>query len=375
MRSRFFIVCAALLAMGTAFALAAADLDFAPPVNARASTKSKDVNNGIQATLRVAGDLRRVPLNHNTAVVGELTGALPETNQVQLWVNNRLAGQALARPTGLDSIFADRSSPGRMNAVFVWRPNTAGNHELVAKIVTASGNVFVSAPVMVEVADIPPPKLVLLERPRDHMFSSDEFNVVLQGTDADGQATTIKLIRDDLKEFFVTNTPVLAIHRRTTPAGIYVFEAQAVDDNGLFSEPLSFTCVVDPTERPPAAAPSDLFVEPVLLPGQTQPGKNVRIAGAPHALQLRWHLPPNAAELAGTLVQRFDNESSIWKTVAILEKGACEWRDRGLRSEQNYRYRIAFMCDEFSRTPFSAEAAETTGVILPFYGVLQIPSR
>jgi hypothetical protein len=317
----------------------------------------------ITVSVMIQGQKRRVPLKEPQNIIVAAFGNLHGTNEVQLWLNKRLFGSVRSATERLQPLF--RAATNCVEGIFLWEPTEPGSYELIAKVITGTGETVASQPISVAAAELSLPKVLLLERPSDQLLTTDEVNITLQGTNSDAAVTTVVLETKRFDLFKATNGPTLIVHGLKLRPGWHEFIAKAVDENGLMSLPLEFTCAVDAVERAGTVAPSSLIVEPAVMPGQSRPQSwypnpttRDRIAGARDALQLRWQPPSKELQTQGTLLQRRDPGETTWKTLTIVPKGVSQWRDEGLRPQHYYRYRIAFLLDELSRTPYTAECGE-----------------
>jgi len=317
----------------------------------------------ITVSVIMQGQKRRVPLKEPQHIIVAAFGNLHDTNEVQLWLNKRLFGSVRSATEQLQPLL--RAATNCVEGIFLWEPTEPGSYEFIAKVITGTGETVASEPISVAAAELSLTKVLLLERPKDQLLTTDEVNITLQGTNSDAAVTTVVLETKRFDVFKATNGPTLIVHGLKLRPGWHEFIAKAVDENGLISLPLEFACAVDAVERPGTVAPSSLVVEPAVMPGQSRPQSwypnpptRDRIAGARDALQLRWQPPSEELQTQGTLLQRRDPGETTWRTLTIVPKGISEWRDEGLRPQHYYRYRIAFLLDELSRTPYTAERGE-----------------
>jgi hypothetical protein len=334
----------------------------------------------ITVSVVMAGQKRRVPIKQDKVVTAAAFGNLHGTNQLELWLNNRLLGSVRSTPRRLEPLFGTPTNT--MQGIYSWKPTEPGDYQFIAKVITGTGDTFVSEPLSVAAAELSPPKVILLEKPKEQLLTTDEVNITIQGISPDSEVTTVVLETKRLDLFKATNGPTLMVRGVKLRPGWHEFIAKAVDENGLISSPQEFACAVDAVERAGSVAPAGLVVEPAVMPGQTRPqnwypnppSKN-RIAGAPDALQLRWQPPGEGLQAQGTLLQRRAPGETTWRTLAIVPKGLSEWRDAGLRPQHYYLYRIAFLLDEVSRTAYTAGLGEVTSVGTSSYGVIGMGAK
>ena len=325
----------------------------------------------ITVSVIMPGQKLRVPLKKPQNIIVAAFGNLHGTNEVQLWLNKRMFGSVRSATERLQPLL--RAVTNCVEGIFVWKPTEPGSYEFIAKVITGTGETVASEPISVAAGELSLPKVLLLERPNDQVLTTDEVNITLQGTNSDAAVTTVALETKRFDLFKATNGQTLIVHGLKLRPGWHEFIAKAVDENGLISLPLEFTCSVEAIERAGTVAPSSLVVEPAVMPGQSRPqswypnpATRDRIAGARDALQIRWQPPSKELQTQGTLLQRRDPGETTWKTLTIVPKGISEWRDEGLRPQHYYGYRIAFLLDELSRTPYTAErGAEATSLERP----------
>jgi hypothetical protein len=268
-------------------------------------------------------------------------------------------------------------------AWFEWIPKTLGSNSLALRV-SIGERVVLSRTVQVQVTNFKRPKLSWDVPPKSPLWTTNELVFTVKASDEDGAIVTTRVYRDDMDQWFVTNTEHLSVKADPLPPGTYLYHVQAVDDDLQTSEPLQFTLDVDATEHPEQESPSGLIVEPATLPGQRRPAnwypgwpdKSVRIGGASDALQLKWNPPQNRNSLFGTLIQRTSAPAEPWRTVGMVDREFCEWRDQRLHPETYYRYRIAFVSsDKVFRSRFTPEQGECTSIAGPSYTPVPIGTR
>ncbi|HEX4263051.1 MAG TPA: hypothetical protein VH597_01825 [Verrucomicrobiae bacterium] len=224
---------------------------------------------------------------------------------------------------------------------FNWIPTQTGTNSLVAKVVCTNGQIIASSPVLINVLPLKHPVLNWLEGPPTHLLPTDKFELRLAATNTDGELANISIYNEDAFQTFSTNKAVLDVHQAPLPPGRYLCSVAAIDDDLMVTR-FEFTCEVECLERTDLSTPSKLTVE------------------ASDDALLRWAVPANAHQIMSTLIERKSTASNSWDVVGIVPSPATEWHDVRLRTDTAFTYRIAFLSDDYRRSPFTAESTAIT---------------
>jgi hypothetical protein len=286
-------------------------------------------------TLTTPVDGSQVPVNEETVVVVNLYDPAALITDVRFYVNGTLVGQNATR--------------------FAWTPTQLGSNALQCVARTTEGNSISSETVNVTVAEMHPPTVSLLSPTNGQWFVAGSVPLLsAQASDPDGSLTllTLTLDRTVLAEGAGTTLEAPA---SATP-GWHEAAAEAIDNDGLETASEVIRFFIERSENPVLPVPAQLSA----------------IALSASEIQLSW-LPLATNELMQCIiVERWDDEHSLWTEITELQAADSETLDMGLAPETNYRYRMACVDTNGCRSAYSEEANATTRTVVPTYAVLDL---
>ena len=98
----------------------------------------------ITVSVTMQGQKHRVPVKQPEVITVAAFGNLHGTNQLQLWVNNRLVGSVRAVTQRIQPLF--RAPTNSVQGTFLWAPTEPGNYEFIAQAITGTGDSISSSP-------------------------------------------------------------------------------------------------------------------------------------------------------------------------------------------------------------------------------------
>lgn len=285
----------------------------------------------------------RAPLGESTDLSVEFKGNIRELHDLYVDSKGNVSGLYGHYELWVNGEKYPEYGPRFVNTYgrFDWTPTKIGTNSLVAKIVTTNGQIIASPPFLINVLPLKHPVLNWIEGPPTHLLPTNKFQLRLAATNTDDGLADVSVYNEDSFQMFSTNKAILEVDHDPLPPGRYHCSVAAIDDDYMVTR-FDFTCEVECLERTDLPIPSNLTVE------------------ASDDALLRWTIPANSPRFMGTLIERKSTASNSWDVVGIVPSPTTEWHDVRLRTDTSFTYRIAFLSEDYRRSPFTAESIAIT---------------
>lgn len=234
-----------------------------------------------------------------------------------------------------------------------WTPQTPGVYALRAGATDRFGNIVSSAPVHVQAVTWEP-LVVTIETPADHARIAAGEAVTVRANVAGAGLARIELLGDGHVLASSESAPLEFVWR--SGGGWHELQAAATDS----------------LNQRAVSAPVWVSFERAERADLPTPGTPALAARSPFEMQVT--LPEIAAggAAAGLIIERKRHFDGAWEELAERSLGESEYVDAGLEPETYYVYRLAYLAEDGSRSPYSTESGETTQVELPRFAVLDV---
>ena len=239
---------------------------------------------------------------------------------------------------------------------FSWTPTQLGSHALQAVALTSDGDSILSPVINVTVAEMFPPVINLLSPTNDELFTSGTIAVIrAEAADADGSITNLTLTLDS-SVLAETNVAALALPVTNASPGWHEAVAQATDNDGLSASTEVVRFFIDRGENESLPVPDPLLATAI---SSTE-------------IELDWQFIITNPLPQKILIQRWDAAHLLWTEITEIPVAGASYLDSALDPETNYRYRVACVDANGSRSAFSAETNATTRKAVLNYGLIDV---